>query len=200
MTPTYRDQIVEHIRIRGVVRTRDVIALGVPPVTLTRMVREGVLERVARGVYVLPAEGLGSGSALAVVAVRVPGAVVCLGSALQLHELSSWSPSEVWIAVASHRRPPKVDWPPLHVVYVQPKLMDLDVQVPTIDGVVVRVTGPARTVADCFKWRGTVGLDIALEALRAYVVDQRRSRDELRRIAEQLRVAEVMRPYLESMS
>jgi predicted transcriptional regulator of viral defense system len=194
-----RDRVLQLARERGVMRPRDVVGLGVAPVVLTRLVRERALERVARGVYVLPGEGLASGSALGVVATRVPGCVVCLGSALQVHELSTWVAPEVWIAVASHRRPPKVDWPPLHVVYVKPELLELGVEVRVVDGVPVRVTGPARTVADCFKWRGTVGIDVAVEALRAFV-ERGGSRDELHRISERLRVARVMRPYLEALS
>ncbi len=200
MDATAYDTVLDLTRSLGVVRTRDVLAAGVPPIVLTRMVRSGALERVARGVYVLLGEGLASGSALAVVAARVPGAVVCLASALHLHELSTWVAPEVWIAVASHRRPPRVDWPPLRVVYVKPELLDVGVEERVMDGVVVRVTTPARTVADAFKWRSRVGMDIAIEALRTYVVELRGSRDELRRISERLRVARVMRPYLEAMT
>lgn len=200
MAATAHDQVLDLARSRGVVRTRDVLALGVASVVLTRMVRDGSIERVARGVYVLPGEVLASGSALAVVAIRVPGAVVCLASALQVHELSTWVAPEIWIAVASHRRPPQVDWPPLRVVYVKPELLDVGVEERTVDGVVVRVTTAARTVADCFKWRTTVGIDVAVEALRTFVVELRGSRDELRRISERLRVARVMRPYLEALS
>jgi predicted transcriptional regulator of viral defense system len=199
MKPSHPEQILSLARERGVLRTRDVLARGIPSVVLTRMVTDGRLERVARGIYIIPGEGLASGTALAVVATRVPGAVVCLASALQLHELSTWVSPEVWIAVRSKRRTPRVDWPPLKVVYVKPELLEQGVEERVVDGVTVRVTTAARTVADCFKWRSTVGIDIALEALRAYV-ERGASRDELRACAERLRVARVMRPYLEALS
>lgn len=197
--PGHRHQILGLARERGVLRTRDVLERGIPAVALTRMVADGCLERVARGVYIIPGEGLASGSALAVVATRVPGAVVCLASALQLHELSTWVAPEVWIAVRSKRRPPKVDWPPLRVVYVKPELLDHGVEERSVDGVSVRVTTAARTVADSFKWRNEIGIDVALEALRAYV-GRGGSRDALRESAERLRVARVMRPYLEALT
>ena len=200
MEPSPTDRILSLAAEHGVLRTRDVLVRGIPAVYLTRLVAEGRLERVARGIYILPGEGLSSGSALAVVATRVPGAVVCLASALQVHELSTWVAPEVWIAVASRRRPPRVDWPPLRVVYVKPELLEHGIEEREVDGVTVRVTTAARTVADCFKWRSQVGLDVALEALRTYLLERRGSRDELRGCAERLRVARVMRPYLEAMS
>ncbi len=195
--PSHADAILQLARERGLLRARDVAEVAAPAVELTRLVRQGRLDRVARGVYALPDQGLRSGSALGVVALRVPGAVVCLASALQVHGLSTWVSPEVWIAVEQHRRPPRLDWPPLHVVYVRHALLTEGVEERLIDGVTVRVTTAARTVADCFKWRSTVGLDVALEALRAYLATHRSGRDELRRLASLCRVARVMRPYLE---
>ncbi len=200
MSPTHTERILTLAAELGVLRTRDVLQRGVPAVYLTRLVAAGRLERVARGIYIIPGEGLASGTALAVVATRVPGAVVCLASALQIHELSTWVAPDVWIAVTSRRRPPRVDWPPLRVVYVKPELLRHGIEERVVDGVTVRVTTPARTVADCFKWRSDIGIDVALEALRTYVLDSGGSRDELRASAERLRVARSMRPYLEGLS
>lgn len=194
---THADAILELARARGLLRARDLAELAAPAVELTRLVRQGKLDRIARGVYALPDQGLRSGSTLGVVALRVSGAVICLASALQLHGLSTWVSPEVWIAVGQHRRPPHLDWPPLHVVYVRPALLTEGVEERVIDGVTVRVTSAARTVADCFKWRSTVGLDVALEALRTYLATHRSGRDELRRMASLCRVTRVMRPYLE---
>ena len=184
---------------RGVVRAREVEAAGVAPVVLTRLVRQGRLERLARGLYALPGTALPSGQSLPLVALRVPGSVVCLGSALQVHGLSTWISPEVWIAVGRHRRPPRMDWPRLRVVYVGDRLLEEGVECRRIDGVDVRLTSPARTVADCFKWRRLVGLDVAVEALRAWLAGPRRNRDDLRRMASLCRVVTVMRPYLEAL-
>ena len=150
--PSHADAILQLARERGLLRARDVAEMAAPAVELTRLVRQGRLDRVARGVYALPDQGLRSGSALGVVALRV---------------------------------------------HVRPVLLTEGVEERLIDGVTVRVTTAARTVADCFKWRSTVGLDVALEALRAYLATHRSGRDDLRRLASLCRVARVMRPYLE---
>lgn len=195
--PTHVDTILALAREKGLVRARDVAAAEIPAVVLSRMVMQGRLERVARGIYAVPGVGLASGSALGVVALRVPGAVVCLASALQIHELSTWITPKVWIAVEQHRRPPRLDWPPIHVVYTSTRLLREGVEDRVIDGVTVRLTTPARTVADCFKWRSSVGLDVAIEALRNYLSANRGGRDELRRMTELCRVSRIIRPYLE---
>ena len=193
------DAVLALARERGLVRARDIDELGVPPVVLGRLVRAGRLERIARGVYALPNAALAGGSALGVVALRVPGAVVCLASALQVHELSTWLTPEVWIAVEQHRRPPRIDWPPLHVVYTSAALLTTGVEQRVVDGVTVTLTTEARTVADCFKWRSSVGLDVAIEALRTYLSRHPTGREELRRMAHACRVSRVMRPYLEAL-
>lgn len=197
--PSHAEVAIALARERGLVRARDAAAAHVPLVVLSRLVRSGQLERIARGVYALPGAGLASGSALGVVALRIPGAVVCLASALHVHDLATWITPEVWIAVEQHRRPPHLDWPPVHVVYTSAALLAAGVEQRVIDGVTVSLTTPARTVADCFKWRSTVGLDIALEALRGYLKANPGGREELRRMAELCRVSRVMRPYLESL-
>jgi predicted transcriptional regulator of viral defense system len=197
--PSHADVILALARERGLVRARDAAAVHVPQVVLGRLVRDGRLERIARGVYALPGGALAGGSALGVVALRIPGSVVCLASALQVHELSTWITPEVWIAVNQHRRPPRLDWPPIHVVYTSAALLQAGVEQRMIDGVRVTLTTAARTVADCFKWRSTVGLDVAVEALRGYLAANPGGRDELRRMAELCRVGRVMRPYLEAL-
>lgn len=197
MTSSLATTVLELARAKGLVRARDLAPLRIPAMVLTRLVQNGQLERVTRGIYAISGQGLASGSALGVVATRIPGSVVCLASALQVHELSTWISPEVWIAVAQHRRPPQMDWPPLHLHYVRPELLTIGVEERVIDGVTVPLTTPARTVADCFKWRSSVGLDVAIEALRSYLITYKDGRDELRRMAELCCVSRVMRPYLE---
>lgn len=197
--PNNTELLLSIARKHGLVRARDAVAAHVPTVVLTRLVRSGKLERVARGVYALPGAALGDGSSLGVVAVRIPGAVVCLASALQVHGLSTWITPEVWVAVEQHRRPPRLDWPPLHVVYTSAALLSAGIEQRVIDGATVTLTNPARTVADCFKWRSTVGLDVAVESLRGYLAAYPGGRDQLRRMAELCRVSRVMRPYLEAL-
>jgi predicted transcriptional regulator of viral defense system len=191
--------VLELVDQSGLVRPRDLAEHGIPRMVLHRLVARGELERVARGVYGRASSTLASGSALGVVAKSAPEVVVCLATALQLHGLSTWIHPAVWIAVRQRRHPPRLKWPPLHVVYVADALMEQGVEERVVDGVPVRVTTPARTVADCFKWRSLVGLDVAIEALRAYLEQHRQGRAELRRMGELCRVTRVMRPYLEAM-
>jgi predicted transcriptional regulator of viral defense system len=131
---------------------------------------------------------------------RVPHAVICLLSALQFHELTTQTPHEVWIAIANNARKPKTDWPPLRVVRFSQSALVQGVEHRVIDGVQVCVTSAARTIADCFKYRREVGLDIALEALRDYMRTRSRDVDALWRAASLQRVANVMRPYLEVLA
>ncbi|MEN9786184.1 MAG: hypothetical protein RLZZ299_1448 [Pseudomonadota bacterium] len=195
----HEDAVLELVEQLGLVRPRDLAERGIPRMVLHRLVVRGDLERVARGVYARASSALSSGSALGVVAKSAPEAVMCLATALHLHGLSTWIHPSVWLAVRQHRHPPRLAWPPLHIVYVAPRLMEQGVEERVVDGVPVRVTTPARTVADCFKWRNLVGLDVALEALRSYLEKSGNGRAELRRMAELCRVTGVMRPYLEAM-
>jgi len=205
--PTTQESILALARDRGLVRPLDLDARGLPRVSLTRLVRQGRLARVGRGLYALPDRPVSEHSALAEVARRHPRAVVCLLSALRFHELTTQSPFEVWLAIPTKARAPRLDYPPLRIVRFSEAGLVEGVEEHEIDGVPVRVTGVARTVADCFKYRNKIGLDVALEALKEALKEQgqggrgrRVSIDELWRYARLDRVANVMRPYLEALA
>jgi predicted transcriptional regulator of viral defense system len=114
--------------------------------------------------------------------------------------MTTQSPHEVWIAVDVKARKPKVDWPPLRIVRFSGKARSHGVERPTIEGVPVAITSRAKTVADCFKYRNKIGIDIAVEALREYLRRRGRSMDELVRSAEACRVTRVMKPYIEALT
>ncbi len=185
---------------RGLIRPRDLTERGLPTIALTRLVRQGRLQRVARGLYALPDRPVSEHNALAEVARKHPQAIVCLLSALRFHGLTTQSPFEVWLAIANKARAPKMDYPPLRIVRFSGVALTRGVEDHVIDGVPVRVTSVARTVADCFKFRNKIGLDVALEALQEAWRAKRASMDELWRYATLCRVANVMRPYMESLS
>ena len=185
---------------RGLIRPRDLDERGLPTVALTRLVRQGLLHRVGRGLYALPDRPVSEHGALAEVASRHPQAIVCLLSALRLHELTTQAPFEVWLAIPNKARAPRMDYPPLRIVRFSGAALTDGVEEHTVDGVPVRVTSVARTVADCFKFRNKIGLDVALEALQEAWRAKRVSMDELWRYATLCRVANVMRPYMESLS
>lgn len=197
--PTAPNPVLRLARRRGLLRPRDLTTLGLPTVTLTRLVRDGRLERVGRGLYAIPGQRSSAHGALAEVTRRHPQAIVCLLSALRFHDLTTQAPSAVWIAIPNKARAPRATPAPVRVVRVSGPALTSGCAIHRIDGVPVRITTIARTVADCFKFRSTVGLDVALEALREAWRARRVSMDELWRAAVDARVANVMRPYLESL-
>jgi predicted transcriptional regulator of viral defense system len=198
MANSYRD-ILELAAERGLIRSRDLIERGLPTVALTRLVRQGRLQRVGRGLYALPDRPVSEHTALAEVARRHPQAIVCLLSALRFHDLTTQSSFEVWLAIPNKARAPKMGYPPLRIVRFSGTALTHGVEDHVVDGTPVRVTSVARTVADCFKFRNKIGLDVALEALQEAWRAKRVSMDELWRYAALCRVANVMRPYMESL-
>ena len=197
---TTAEKLIKLARAKGLIRPRDLAALEISRVSLTRAVRSGQLERVGRGLYGLPGREVSAHGSLAEGARRVPKGVVCLLSALRFHGLSTQAPFEVWLAIENKALAPKLDYPPLRIVRFSGAAFTEGVEEHVVDGVVVRVTGIAKTVADCFKYRNKIGLDVALEGLREAWHEKRMSSDEIWRYAKVCRVANVMRPYLDSLT
>lgn len=160
----------------------------------------GELERVGRGLYVPAHAVIAEHHTLVEAAARVPHGVVCLLSALRFHGLGTQAPHEVWLAIDRKARKPTADWPPLRIVRFSGEALAFGVERHELEGVPVKITSREKTVADCFKYRNKIGLDVALEALREYLRLRKRSVDELVRAARVCRVSRVMQPYLEAMA
>ncbi len=173
---------------------------GIARPQISRLVAAGHLKRVGRGLYALPDYQPSEHGLLASVAQRAPKVVFCLLTALSFHELTTQAPFEVWIAIGNKEHPPRIDFPPLRVLHFSALALTSGVEIHTVEGVQVRLTSVARTVADCFKFRNKIGLDVALEALRDSWRERRVTMDDLWRAARVCRVTNVMRPYLESLS
>ncbi len=199
MTST-EQQIDKLLRRVGTARSRDLVAAGATRSELSRRVAAGQLVRVARGLYALPGYQGGEHSALVAVAQRAPGVVFCLLTALRIHDLTTQAPFEVWIAIGNKEHPPRLDYPPLRTVRFSAAALAAGVETHRVEGTAVRVTSVAKTVADCFKFRNKIGLDVALEALREARRAKKASADELWRYAKINRVTNVMRPYLEAVA
>jgi predicted transcriptional regulator of viral defense system len=183
-----------------VLRARDVARQGIHTGTLTRLAKSGVLEKVGPGRYRLPRTARSTEHHdLTVATMAVPRSVVCLISALRFHDIGTQVPAEVWLAVPRGTRVPRVSTPPLRVVNVSTTVFDLGIEEHRIEGQAVRIYSLARTVADCFRFRNKIGLDVALEALTDAWRSKRLNLDELNRIAKKLRVQRVMQPYLETV-
>ncbi len=196
--PSRRDP---SLSIHGPARSRELEAQGWSRVAIAALVRKGQLVRLGRGLYApagyLPTED----SSLVQVSLKYPQAVFCLLTALRLHRLTTQNPHEVWIAIAHKARAPKMDFPPLQVVRSSGDALHGGVEWVTVDGgAQVPVTNLAKTLADCFKFRNKIGLDIALEALREAWQARRVSMDDLYRYAKACRVENVMRPYMEALA
>ena len=186
------------LRRQGVLRLRDFQRSGVAKAAILRLTNAGELERVGRGLYALPGREVGESESLVQVAKRVPEGVACLLTALSFHNLTDQNPSKVWLAIDRKARQPQLDWPPLEVVWWSGKLLAFGVTERTIDGVHVKVTAPAKTVADCLKYRNKIGVDVAIQAIREYRRG-RRSIDDLFEAARVCRVERTLRTYLEAM-
>ncbi|AOV03853.1 MULTISPECIES: type IV toxin-antitoxin system AbiEi family antitoxin domain-containing protein [Delftia] len=185
---------------RPLLRARDLAALGLPTMALSRLVAAGRLERVARGLYSLPGRPLSEHRSLAEVALRVPQGVVCLLSALRVHGIGTQAPFEVWMAIPHHSPTPRIDQPALRAIRMSGAALSEGVETLQIDGVGVAVFNASKTVADCFKYRNKIGLDVALEALRDGWAQRKLTADALWHYAAIDRVSNVMRPYLESIA
>ena len=197
---TQRDTTLHLFRRKGLVRMRDLREAGVGAETVARLVREGAVMRVARGLYQLadtmpdPRRSFAEASAL------VPKGVICLTSALQFHELTLQMPSTVWIAIDRTGWKPKVEYPPIRFVRFGRRALREGVKRHLIEGIEVPIFEPAKTIVDCFRYRNKIGLDIALEGLREGLRTKRATPDQLREFARSARVWSVMRPYVEAMA
>ncbi len=198
-TDTHHQRVLDLARQSGLLRASDLDRVGAPRVVLTRLTAAGALERVGRGLYRLPGVHGSEHESLATVAARVPQAVFCLLTALQFHELTTQLPRQVWIAMPRGSHVPRLDHPPIRMVQFTGDAYTAGIEEVERDGVRLRVYSAAKTVADCFKHRNKIGLDVALEALKDARARRVASIDDIWRNAQVCRVTHVIRPYLESM-
>lgn len=197
MVRPVKQQVLDLARKLGILRPRDLA--GIPREYLRRLQAEGLLERPGRGLYVLAKWKPNENATLAEACRRVPHGVVCLLSALRFHGLTTEAPFEVWMAISRKAWLPKVDYPPLRIVRFSGVALTSGVEERRVGPVVVHVYGAAKTVADCFKYRNKIGLDVAIEALRDCRRRRKATMDQLWEAAKICRMTNVMRPYMESL-
>ena len=188
------------IKALGVSRPTDLERRGVPRARLYGLARAGLVERQGRGLYVAKGHRYTANHALAQVAKRVPGGVVCLLSALRFHGLTTQQPAEVWLALSEKARRPRLDYPRLRVARFSGAALSEGIERHTIEGVDVRVYSAAKTVADCFKYRNKIGIDVAVEGLKDFSRTRRGGANDLARFARICRVSRVMQPYLDAIA
>lgn len=199
LSNTHTRRVLELAARKGLLRASDLDAIGAPRVVVTRLTAAGLLAKVGRGLYRLPDAQISELESLGTIAAKVPQAVFCLLTALQFHELTTQLPRQIWIAMPRGSHPPRIPYPPVKMVQFTGDAYSAGTEEVKRDGVRFRVYGVAKTVADCFKHRNKIGLDVALEALKEVRGKRKASADDLWRDAKICRVANVMRPYLEAI-
>ena len=197
MSPTPRKQIMELSSSKGLIRSNELVRLGATPTTIARLVEQGQLERVARGIYMKADREPSDLDNLVEVSLRVPKSIFCLLTALSLHGVTTEMPHEAWIGLEYGGKKPRFDFPPVRIIKFSGEAFTYGVETKIISGVPLRVTSVAKTVADCFKHRNTIGLEVAIEALKDGWKKKLFTIDDLNKAAQINRVRNVMRPYVE---
>jgi predicted transcriptional regulator of viral defense system len=193
------EDAMRYIREHGIVRPRELEAIGVPRVYLSRLIQQGKIIRLGRGIYSLPDAAVTELHTYAEVAKRAPDAVLCLLSALAFHGITTQNPASVWIALGKGARKPAIASPALRVVRLTGPSHTEGIEKHRAEGVVISVYSVAKTVADCFKFRNKIGLDIAIEALKDSLRQKKTTANEIYRYAKICRVSNVIRPYMEAL-
>lgn len=193
------EQILKLAKEKGIIQAIDLELLGIARNYLYKLRKEGLLNKAARGMYMLPNAPITENQNFIEIAKKIPNAVVCLISALSFHGITTQIPHEIWIAVPRDTWRPSMDYPPLHYTVLTENVYNFGIQEENINGTIVKIYSPAKTIADCFKFRNIVGVDVAIEALREVWRSRKATMDELAEAAEVNRVSKIMRPYLEAI-
>lgn len=200
MKDTKTRKLLDFAARQQIVRPRDVEKLGIPRNYLNRLVERGQLHKIERGLYRTPQFVASEHVSLIDATRKIPKGVICLLSALRFHDIGTQMPSEVWIALDVKAWTPKIKYPPIRIVRFSGKALRFGIEEHDIEGPRIRVYSAAKTVADCFKFRHKIGSDVAVEALRECLRKKKATIDQLWEAAKVCRVANVMRPYMESLA
>lgn len=200
MDNSIEQQILKFLKKKGIIRPRDLKEINGTREHLRRLLSKGLIERPERGLYMLPQKDLGENQNLIEACVRIPRGVICLLTALRFHEITTQAPFEIWMAIPNKATTPRVKNLNLNIVRFSGKAMEEGVETHQIIGVTIRVYSPAKTVADCFKYRNKLGIDVAIESLRECWRAKKCSMDDLWKYAKICRVSKIIRPYIEMLS
>ena len=186
-------------KLGGIVKTSDAINAGIHPRTFYEMLSGGVIEKLSRGLYrLVELPPLGNPD-LVSASMRVPNGVICLISALAFYEITTQIPHEVYLAVSRNSQVPQIDYPPVRIFRFSNSAYTEGIKLQKMDGMPIRIYSPAKTVADCFKYRNKIGLDVAVEALKRYRESKHFNVEKILYFARICRVEKVIRPYLEAV-
>ncbi len=196
---TQAQSVIHLAKQKGIIRSIDLKEIGIPRAVLTRLVMNEQLIRVGRGLYRLPETDLSEYESLTAIATKVPQAIFCLLTALQFHGLTTQIPRQVWITMPQGSHTPQIDYPRINMIQASTMTYSEGIEIHERDNITLRIYSIDKTIADCFKHRNKIGLDVALEALKDAKEQKKTSPDKLWRFAKINRVANIMRPYLEAL-
>jgi len=199
MAKTKEQEVLALAGKLGAIRVKDLLERDLHPEYARRLVGKAMLVRSGRGLYTLADAEITEHHSLAIVGKRIPKGVVCLASALRFHDIGTQLPQKIWLALEKGSAQPRVSYPQISVIRLSGRSFSEGVDERTIEGVTVRIYNPAKTVADCFKFRNRIGLEAAIEAIRECLREKKATTDEIYRFAKICRVWNVMRPYLEAI-
>ena len=191
--------VIDLAKKLGTIRIKDLLARGIHPEFARRLVSKEILNRSGRGLYTLADSEITEYHDYALVGKRLPKGVVCLTSALRFHGIGTQLPRKIWLALEKGSAQPRLSYPPISVIRLSGASFFEGIDEHTIEGVMVRIYNPAKTVADCFKFRNRIGLEAAIEAVRECLHERKATSDEIYRYAKICRVWNVMKPYLEAI-
>ncbi len=197
---TQRERAIAFLKVKGMARLSELIGEGITASTVSRLEREGAIIRLARGLYQLPDAPVEAHHTLAEAAKLVPKGVICLTSALAFHELTDQIPAKVWIAIGPKDWRPKFRYPPARFAHFPSNHLRSGVERHVIDGVEVPIFGTAKTIADLFRYRRTIGINIALEGLREALRKRKATPAQIARCARDARVWKTMEPYVSALT
>lgn len=196
---TIQEKTMQYVRQNRIVRPRDIESIGIPREYLLRLQRQGRIVRSGRGIYTLPDAAITERHTYAEVAKRVPEAVLCLLSALAFHQITTQNPASIWIALSKGARKPAITLPSIKVIRLTEPSFIAGIEEHQVEGITVRVYSAAKTVADCFKFRNKIGIDVAIEALKDSLRQKKATVNDIYRYAKICRVSKVIRPYMEAL-
>lgn len=195
---TQRDHILQLFNSSPILRSQEITSRGIDPKSIQRLVDQREIDRIGRGLYALPGSDTSNHSTLIAARYIVPSGVICLFSALAYHGIGTQSPRRVHIAVGRGSHIPSTGNHPIHIHTFSEPAFSEGIEEYEMDGTMVRIYSPAKTVADCFKFRGKIGIDVAIEALKDVAQTRKTSVQEMLHFAEVCRVKSVMQPYMEA--
>jgi len=199
MRNSREQSVIELAKQLGTIRIKDLLERNIHPEFARRLVGKGLLVRSGRGLYVLADSEITEFHNFAIIGKRVPKSVICLTSALRFHNIGTQLPRKVWLALKKGNAQPRLSYPPVSIVRLSGPSFSEGIDEHQIEGVAVKIYSPAKTVADCFKFRNRIGLEAAIEAARECLREKKATSDEVYHYAKICRVWNVMRPYLEAI-